>query len=909
MGNRKSLKSWALTGCAAFIMAQGVAYAAEPSKDINTDARVAFNIAAQNLGAALNEFGLQSGLEISFVEADIKGRTVQGLAGAYDPVTALERLLENTGIDYRVNELGTILVGAATRQAGYRAISLTSDAEYQARLGGFAEDEEKDKIEELELEEIVVTGSHIRGVGPVGSQVFTYDRGEIDIQGYSTLPQFIQSLPQNFGGGISESTGGISFENQAGENINEGTGVNLRGLGNVSTLVLLNGQRLAPSGRSGDFVDISLIPLTAIERVEVLTDGASAIYGSDAVGGVVNFKLKKDYEGAETRLRYGLATQGGLEEYQFGQTFGKVWDRGHGLISYEYNQREPLFAKDRSFSQDTPDLEQLLPEQERHSVFLTGGQKLTEKLEVFATAYYNKRDTERLFTIVITDPASLTSSETEQFGGTFGGSLELNNAWRAELVGSFSRNETTQKARDLDEAESDSTVLGRASENLSADAKIDGSVFQMAGGDVKLAIGGHFRHEKLTDLDLSIDPDQIRSPIDDFSRDVYAVFGELYVPLVGEDNRMPGVEKLEVSISGRYEDYSDFGSSTDPKFGVLWSPVEGLNLRGTYGTSFRAPLLPELDESKNSTALLNSIANDMSPTGTSLLLTLSGSGNINLQPETATLWTAGFDLQPVAVSGLTISATYFDIDYENRIGIPSFSFFTVLNNPRAIPFLNFNGPDADVLALVESYTQFNFTKLFPGIVGPPAEFADAEVVFDGRKQNFGRNTIHGLDFSASYGLDTDSSGNWNFSLGGTYIFDFIQQFSPADPAFEVVDTIDNPVDLRMTGGVSWSQKGFTANLTINYIDGYSNNRDNVETPVDVDSWTTTNLTLSYNTEDGFDGGVLDNTTFTLSAINLFDQDPPFVTSIINPSGIGIFYDPSVHSPTGRVLSFQITKKW
>ena len=908
MGNRKSLKSWALTGCAAFIMAQGAAYAAEPSKDITADTRVTFDIASQNLGAALNEFGLQSGLEISFVEADIKGRTVQGLAGAYDPVTALERLLENTGIAYRVNELGTILVGAATRQAGYRAVSLTSDAEYQARLGGYAEDEDKDKIEEVEFEEIVVTGSHIRGVGPVGSQVFTYDRGEIDIQGYSTLPQFMQSLPQNFNGGISESTSQFSFANEASNNISGGTGVNLRGLGNDSTLVLLNGQRLAPAGLNGSFVDVSMIPLSAIERVEVLTDGASAIYGSDAIGGVVNFKMRKDYDGAETRVRYGGATGGGLEEILIGQTFGKSWDRGYGLISYEYSNRDNLDTRDRSFSENAPQPNDLVPEQERHSFFLAGGQNLTENLEIFTTGYYSKRDSKRNLFLTLSASPGINTGESKQYGGTLGAALDLDdsigNGWRVELVGNYNRSENISKSRDQDEDESENTFTTRASKSLSADINLDGSLFSMSGGDVKLAVGGHFRHNTFGDVDLSVDPSLIRNTIEESSRDVYAIFGEVHLPLVGEDNRMPGVEKLEVSISGRYEEYSDFGSSTDPKFGVLWSPVEGLNLRGSYGTSFRAPLLNELDETFNSAILVNGIPNDMSPTGTSLVIQLFGDSNKNLQPETATIWTAGFDLQPVAVSGLNVSVTYFNIDYKDRIGLLTGDFPPPLNDPKFFPFIDFDGPDAELLASLDDLGfVLNFTS-FPGF-GPPADFEDADVVFDSIVKNLARNKTTGLDFSVSYALDMANAGTWNFSLSGTYLFEFLNQALAADPAVDFVGTIENPVELRMNGGVSWSYEGFTANLTLNYIDSYEDTR--VEPSVTIDSWTTTNLTLSYNTEDRFDGGILDNTTFTLSAVNLFDQDPPFLAAL--RTNTNIFFDPSVHNPNGRVLSFQITKKW
>jgi outer membrane cobalamin receptor len=99
-----------------------------------------------------------------------------------------------------------------------------------------------------------------------------------------------------------------------------GAGVNLRGLGSDATLVLVNGHRLSPTG-AGNFVDISQIPVGAIDRIDVVTDGSSAIYGSDAVGGVVNIRLRNDFDGAETRLQYGSMADGGPDEYGVEQTF------------------------------------------------------------------------------------------------------------------------------------------------------------------------------------------------------------------------------------------------------------------------------------------------------------------------------------------------------------------------------------------------------------------------------------------------------------------------------------------------------------------------------------------------------------------------------------------------------------
>lgn len=161
----------------------------------------------------------------------------------------------------------------------------------------------------------------------------------------------LQSLPQNFGGGPTETTLGATTRNGAGSDATYGSSINLRGLGASSTLVLIDGARPALGGIGGVFADISLIPMSAVERIEVLTDGASAIYGADAVGGVVNVRLRNRFEGAETILRAGTA-DGDMTEVQFGQLFGKSWGGAHLTLAYQFSQRGALHAAKRDFARE-----------------------------------------------------------------------------------------------------------------------------------------------------------------------------------------------------------------------------------------------------------------------------------------------------------------------------------------------------------------------------------------------------------------------------------------------------------------------------------------------------------------------------------------------------------------------------
>src|SRR5262249_4297006 len=154
-----------------------------------------------------------------------------------------------------------------------------------------------------DVSKVTVIGTTISGVYPASSPIEIYTSEDVARTGATTTEQFIAKLPQNLSTQSQYAAGQVV--NQL--NFDGVSSIDLRGLGVGTTLTLLNGHRMALSS-SGRSADVSLIPASAIERVEVLTDGASAIYGSDAIGGVVNFVLRDNFEGAETRLSYGGVT-------------------------------------------------------------------------------------------------------------------------------------------------------------------------------------------------------------------------------------------------------------------------------------------------------------------------------------------------------------------------------------------------------------------------------------------------------------------------------------------------------------------------------------------------------------------------------------------------------------------------
>lgn len=256
------------------------------------------------------------------------------------------------------------------------------------------------------IEEIVVTGTHIRGVTDLTVPVSSFSRADIDRRGYLTTQDFVLSLPQNFrGGNNGVSEDGVINSGAGLSNVESASGINLRGLGTGSTLVLINGHRVAPAN-VGSSVDVSMIPLSAIERIDISVDGASAIYGADAVGGVVNFILRKDYSGAETHLFGGLPTRGGgREHFGAGQTFGRTGDRGGAVLSLQYQSFSDLSTEERDFTADVPDPTDLYPSSRKYSALFNGHHELAENVELFADVLYNHATSERAITAFALPPA------------------------------------------------------------------------------------------------------------------------------------------------------------------------------------------------------------------------------------------------------------------------------------------------------------------------------------------------------------------------------------------------------------------------------------------------------------------------------------------------------------------------
>lgn len=856
----------------------------------------------------------------------------------------------------------------------------------------------QDAAQEDEPEAIVVTGSRVStGEAPVGATATVLGRDAIVESGAVSIDRVIKELPQNFDLGVSENSRG-----QAGGsgNITYGNSVNLRGIGPYATLVLIDGHRVVNNSRS---TDPSVLPTLGVERVEVVANGASAIYGSDAVAGVVNLIPRRTLDGVEAFARYGFAEDGAFDEWSAGAALGKVFDRGQVMVAYEHVERSNLSGDDRPFftadqtafggadyrttrcapgtlfidgvSYALPDRytranrnditagtanrcnnlvgQDLFPEQMYNSVNATASFEATDWLEFFVDGFYSKRkfsrgnaqptarltvpETNAFFvrpdgfagTSYLIDysfaneiPISRATGsaeswqispgvrvslpygwelealaalgETHDFSGTYDG-ID-NGALAAALASSdpatafdpYGRGRTQQSVID---GIFDQIFLAPTDGKLNFyEAGLSGPLFDLPGGEVRAAVG--YERQDF-EVDLGIARGQPDTPITfrNFDRTVDSYYAELLVPIFGAGNATPGFEELEVTAAVRHDSYSDAGKTTNPQFGVNWVPTDGIKLRGSYGTSFRAPTIPEIYG--NSSALF--VQNYQDPNGGPPVIGITyGSGpNEDLGPETATTWSVGADFEPV--DRLRISLTYFDVAYDNQV-IGNLSNLTILGQEDQYAGTGVILRGAEARARVAELIAAGKPVL--GVL-PGGSVDGVELYVDGRSRNLGRSVTRGIDFNAGYTMYLGADDTLSLNASGTYITHYSVSATPEGELVDQLNLIFQPLRFKARASANWDHGPFSARLAATHVGGYTNN---LVTPEEkVSSFTPIDLSVTWRVGESFDTAYLSGLELTGEVRNLLDADPPYVNLSPGVNGSG-GYDATAASPIGRMFA-------
>ncbi|MCQ8185872.1 TonB-dependent receptor [Parvularcula maris] len=854
------------------------------------------------------------------------------------------------------------------------------------------------ELDEQEIDEIVVTGTNIKGdqfqaVTPVD----VYGREDVLSAGFSTASDLVTDIPANYGSEANRSA--FTQNNTLGT-----AQVNLRGLGLGATLVLTNGRRNTLSSTfandGSQFVDINQIPLSLIERAEVVKTGASAVYGSDAVAGVVNFVTRQGFEGIELDAQYQTTTEDSQEDLTLNFLAGFGSDSTHVTLAATYFDRSELRFTDRDFTDQGTEFEiatarpgsfvllappadpdfagtpvgrpivdpscaaaggnplttpggqfcqvstreqfSLVPNEERLALWgdirheapngfgafvevsyadseatVTGrppslpGAGASGALVVSPANQFNPFGAPAVF---VGRPFDLTeggvdeTSESETWRVATGISHETDSGRRAEISYVHAENDFTIAFNDLlasvfflpgtNVIRNDINVFGTAQTDpaLANDPAIveaatvsvpidfessmdvvDASISGAAGGlldsgPIGYALGVQWRANRsgFDADDLFNTPGQLvfLFPTDDFEEETISaasVYGEAQIPLT---------DRVDLQAALRYESYSDgIGDTLDPKVAVTAEVADGLLLRGSVGTSFRAPTPLQTGGTTNQ---VGPIVNPC--TGQRVAASLVTNGNSDLNPEEAVTYSAGFAYDNRR-AGFRFSADYWRYDYEDVITRESVEAVAA-------------GATCQTVA--------------PGVVVPVADglsvnpatgqISQIEVNF----VNAGEIETDGLDVSLGYTRDTDSWGSFSADLMGTWVASFDVAETPDGPSVDRlgsrnVTSFTRPApELRGNLQLGWELGPHRFTAITRYTDSYE---DDLNGGAEIDSFTTLDLQYALTMNDTFGDK---DTLIRIGAINVTDEDPPFV---LDRGG----YDPLLADPRGRLVYVGITQ--
>ena len=352
-----------------FALATTKAVAADVRNE-NLETRIAFDIPAQSLGAALKQLAAQAGIQILFEERLVAGRQAPAIKATQTAQQALKALLSETGLEYTAKD-DTVAVRPATPSESHSThtsraknkkpeIRVAQSGETQANPGSPDQVGSRDDANPGSLEEVVVTG--LRDAGLVNAGVIArreneaipfivMDQLEIERSGATDINEVLRSLPQL--AGFQADTQSLTAQRgfaPLGAGVTASTVADMRGFGGKGTTFLVNGRRMPIVRESQDGgPDISRIPLSAIERIEILPSSAGGIYGVNTLGGVVNIILKKNYTGRDLSLYFGQATAGGANEVALTYDEGRQLWQGKGNLAWtlDLRKRDPLYYEDR----------------------------------------------------------------------------------------------------------------------------------------------------------------------------------------------------------------------------------------------------------------------------------------------------------------------------------------------------------------------------------------------------------------------------------------------------------------------------------------------------------------------------------------------------------------------------------
>ena len=886
---------------------------------------------------------------------------------------------ENSRGMLKLNPLSAAIAAAfAYAAAPQVAVAQTDDG---------AEDEEA-----VDLGEFEVTGSRLGRADIEGAlPVAVIDRADIERSGFTSVGELLRNTTFNTFG---------AFRAQSGSSAQSLVSVSLRGLGSERTLVLIDGRRAPKAPFAPSAQDLNAVPIAVVERIEILKDGASAIYGSDAIAGVVNIITRKDFSGTQiTYQDQTTAREGG--DSRGGQiTSGISGEKGNIVFGASFFEREIIFARDSLYN--TPG-----------ASFFSNNFSYLGLLEGNVSPDFNDADGDYFdddtgfflyeavpggcpnptpgyfaYPIGVDDPSgdpvnlcgydftlvSADEAETGSQGLFVQGNYQFSDNWGVNVNASITRATSfgryAPSLNDVQIAVDANSPNNPVGEDLflyhrfaglgPRDNKTDANVYDVSGifsgvvGPVDLDIGVRHNEYRFYELgsnyvvipiaeqfinDGSYDifnpagnPDDVLNAMKatvtrdskwitdeafvEASMDLFDMAGGTSAAAVGLEYReesyfdqydslqeagviggtagnsagtdrrvksaffemfMPAIDSLEVTLSGRYEDYNDSGTNFAPKLSARYQPLSNMTVRASVGQGFRAPTLDVISQlpTPSAESINNDEATCRAAGGTFSGGTCSTSqqvstiilANPELEAEESDQYAVGFAMD--VTSWFNFSVDYYNITIDELISFIS---------PGEIVAREAAGDPIPAGLRVERQAPSN------RIVRVVAGYAN-----DGKLETDGIDVSMDFNFAVPGNLGTIKS-----HLEATHVLSYEQdggRNQAGDPGAP---------DLRVTLDNAWTFGPVTAAINGNYISDYAQGVEDGRQTGNVPSYTT------WDVQVGYDIPFVDG-TIALGALNVFDRNPPEESA--GTDGQGRNYNFDLYDQYGRQPYVKYTQRF
>ncbi len=864
-----------------------------------------------------------------------------------------------------------------------------------------------------QLDRVEITGSSIKRLASEAAlpiQVIKAD--DLAKAGVTNAEQALSFIASNQASttsttSVGASTGGAAF-------------ADLRGLGDSRTLVLVNGKRMVNNPYLAAAVDLNAIPFGAVDRIEVLTDGASAIYGSDAIAGVVNFITRKEYSGISGSASGSWPeASGGGEKYTASLTggYGSLADQKFNIFGgISYSKQNALASVSREFAKTAyipamevnktsgttfpanysqpgvkgtfnpslPDCSApfsihvgsicrfdyepfvaIIPQQEQWSYIARGSYAVNKDNTV--SLEYLQANNKLSTTISPTPLTGLTMSPGSPYYPGAGAvpanpaidpTKDISLGWRQSTVGgraSEFKNDTNRwmlawdgsyKGWDYNvtalQSKADVTqnftggyvnstmirnglngvggapylnpfgaqtaagqdylmssqVLGQV-QNADGTLKdltavVSGEVTKLPAGPMMLAVGVEFmkdtadytnnfaliRQAASSGLELTEDSNG--------SRRDNAVYAELNVPIV---------KTVEMNLALRYDDYSDFGSTWNPKISLRWQPTQQVLVRGSYNTGFRAPTLYDAYAPNSITytaqnyddpllcpgGVVNNAAGGVESRDCGQQFQQQQGGNLKLKPETSKAWTIGVLFQPT--QAWTLGVDYWNYNVAESISVIGEDVIFGDPTKYAANFVRCGALSPEDAA-----------KLAATCGGGASPNTLAYIV--NGTTNLGNYKTSGLDLQAGWQSAASDWGRFNVNYRGTYVMTYEYQLEQGGEFFNNngVYFNGNPVArYRQMLAFGWQKAAWSVGLINRYTSSYTDANPNGDEGHVVAGNPVWDLSLTWAGVKGL--------AVTGGITNMFDRAPPFSNQA---DGFQVGYDFRYANPIGRAFLLRAT---